>query len=101
MPIGRQTRLLAVPGVAKVVVFRRGGAELQIRWTPTADPYQPRHNLALDDVLAAARQATGIRVRASRERQSARPPPHPGTVPDTEQLATTSCATEDRGHPER
>ncbi|ODT89990.1 MAG: acriflavin resistance protein [Rhodanobacter sp. SCN 67-45] len=50
--------LLAVPGVAKVAVFGGQVRELQIQVRPDA---LIRYDLALDDVLAAARNATGVR----------------------------------------
>ena len=51
-------RLLAVPGVAKVAVFGGEVRQLQVQ----VDPERlVRFDLALDDVLAAARRATGVR----------------------------------------
>lgn len=51
-------RLLAVPGVAKVAVFGGEVRQLQIQINPDR---LIRHRLAMDDLLAAARRATGIR----------------------------------------
>ncbi len=51
-------RLLAVPGVAKVPVFGGEARQLQIQYSPKK---LTQYNLAVDDVLAAARRATGIR----------------------------------------
>lgn len=51
-------RLLAVPGVAKVAVFGGEVRELQVQVRPER---LIQYNLALDDVLTAARRATGIR----------------------------------------
>jgi CzcA family heavy metal efflux pump len=51
-------RLLAVPGVSKIAVF--GGDEKQ--YQIQIDPQQlTRHEIGMNDVVAAARQATGIR----------------------------------------
>ncbi|MBI4620787.1 MAG: efflux RND transporter permease subunit [Desulfobacterales bacterium] len=51
-------RLLAVPGVAKVVVFGGETRQLQIQVQPDR---LIQYNLAINDVVAAARNATGIR----------------------------------------
>ncbi|MGE5174110.1 MAG: efflux RND transporter permease subunit [Betaproteobacteria bacterium] len=51
-------RLLAVPGVAKVAVFGGEMKQFQIRFRPERLVY---YGLALEDVLAAARRATGVR----------------------------------------
>ncbi len=51
-------RLLAVPGVAKVAVFGGEVKQFQIRYHPRK---LVEYGLAVDDVLAAARRATGIR----------------------------------------
>lgn len=51
-------RLLAVPGVAKVAVFGGDVRQLQIQIRPEL---LIKRNLALEDVLTAARRATGIR----------------------------------------
>ncbi|MDB6161004.1 MAG: CusA/CzcA family heavy metal efflux transporter [Gammaproteobacteria bacterium] len=51
-------RLLAVPGVAKVAIFSRERKSLQIQIHPEA---LARFGLGLNDVLNAARQATGVR----------------------------------------
>ncbi len=51
-------RLLVVPGVAKVVVFGGEVKELQIQVHPDR---LIQYNLALEEVLAAARRATGVR----------------------------------------
>ncbi|MYN16787.1 AcrB/AcrD/AcrF family protein [Rugamonas sp. FT107W] len=51
-------QLLAVPGVADVIVFGGAARQLQVQ----ADPaLLQRHGLSLQDVVAAARQATGLR----------------------------------------
>ena len=50
--------LLAVPGVADVVIYGGDTRSIQIK----IHPYQLiRYNLSIDDVLTAARRATGIR----------------------------------------
>lgn len=51
-------RLLAVPGVAKVAVFSEEVRQLQIQVRPDR---LIQYNLAIEDVLAAARRATGVR----------------------------------------
>jgi CzcA family heavy metal efflux pump len=51
-------RLLAVPGVAKVAVFGSDVKQLQIQMQPDQ---LIQYNLAVEDVLRAARRATGIR----------------------------------------
>ena len=51
-------RLLAAPGVANVSIFGGEVKQLQIQVTPER---LAAHGLALDDVLNAARKATGIR----------------------------------------
>jgi len=51
-------RLLAVPGVAKVAVFGGEVRQLQIQLRPDR---LIQYNLTVADVLAAARQATGVR----------------------------------------
>jgi len=51
-------RLLAVPGVAKVAVFGGDVKQYQIQVRPQA---LVRYGLALEEVLAAARRASGIR----------------------------------------
>ena len=51
-------RLLSVPGVAGVAIFGEGIKQLQIQVRPDQ---LIRHNLAIEDVLAAARRATGVR----------------------------------------
>jgi CzcA family heavy metal efflux pump len=51
-------RLLAVPGVAKVAVFSSEAKQLQIQVQPDR---LIQYNLALEDVVRGARQATGIR----------------------------------------
>jgi CzcA family heavy metal efflux pump len=53
-----QPRLLAVPGVAKVAVFGGDEKSLQIQVHPDE---LVRYGLGLNDVLAAARRATGVR----------------------------------------
>jgi CzcA family heavy metal efflux pump len=51
-------RLLAVPGVAKVAIFGGEARQLQIQIQPER---LIQHNLSVGEVLAAARQATGVR----------------------------------------
>ncbi len=51
-------RLLAVPGVANVAVFGGGEKSIQVQIHPDA---LVRYGLALEDVLTAARAATGVR----------------------------------------
>ena len=51
-------RLLAVPGVAKVAVFGGEVKQLQIQVRPER---LAKYKLSVEDVLAAARQATGVR----------------------------------------
>src|SRR5215472_1409488 len=51
-------RLLAVPGVAKVSIFGEEARQIQLQFTPER---LIRYGLAIDDLIAAARQATGIR----------------------------------------
>ena len=51
-------RLLSVPGVAGVAIFGEGIKQLQIQVRPDR---LIRYNLSIEDVLAAARQATGVR----------------------------------------
>jgi Cu/Ag efflux pump CusA len=51
-------RLLAVPGVAKVVVFGGDARSIQVQVHPDQ---LIRYNLGLNDVLTAARRATGVR----------------------------------------
>src|SRR5262249_57881937 len=51
-------RLLAVPGVAKVVVFGGDLRSIQVQVHPSR---LIQYNLGLNDVLAAARRATGVR----------------------------------------
>lgn len=51
-------RLLAVPGVSKVVLF---GGEVQQAQVQLHPEKLLQYNLALDDVLTAARRATGVR----------------------------------------
>jgi CzcA family heavy metal efflux pump len=51
-------RLLAVPGVARVSIFGGEVKQLQIQVTPE---HLAAYGLSLDDVLNAARKATGIR----------------------------------------
>src|SRR5262245_25268875 len=51
-------RLLSVPGVAKVVVFGGDLRSIQVQVHPTA---LIQYNLGLNDVLNAARRATGVR----------------------------------------
>lgn len=51
-------RLLSVPGVAGVTIFGEGVRQIQIQVRPDL---LIRYNLAIEDVLAAARRATGIR----------------------------------------
>jgi CzcA family heavy metal efflux pump len=51
-------RVLAVPGVAKAAVFGGDERSLQVQLRPDA---LLRYGLGIDDVLAAARRATGVR----------------------------------------
>ena len=51
-------RLLAAPGVASVVVYGVGPRQLQVQVLPDR---LVKYDLALDDVLQAARRATGVR----------------------------------------
>ena len=51
-------RLLAVPGVAKVVIFGGEVKQFQVQIEPDQ---LIRHGLSVQDVLAAARRATGVR----------------------------------------
>ena len=51
-------RLLAVAGVAKVSIFGEEARQIQLQFSPER---LIRYGLALDDLIAAARQATGIR----------------------------------------
>lgn len=51
-------RLLAVPGVAKISVFGGDVKELQVQVRPER---LVQYHVSLDEVLAAARQATGVR----------------------------------------
>jgi CzcA family heavy metal efflux pump len=50
-------RLLAVPGVANIAVFGGEVREIQIQYDPEK---LVRHQLTVDDLLAAARRATGV-----------------------------------------
>jgi Cu/Ag efflux pump CusA len=53
-----QPSLLAVPGVSKISIFGGESKEIQIQ----PDPEQlARHNLSIEDLVAAAQRATGIR----------------------------------------
>src|SRR2546430_14296418 len=51
-------RLLGVPGIAKVVVFGGEVRQIQVQVRPER---LIGYGLAVDDVLAAARRATGVR----------------------------------------
>jgi len=51
-------RLLAVPGVAKVAIFGEESRQIQLQFNPEK---LVQYDLTVDDVIAAARQATGIR----------------------------------------
>ncbi len=51
-------RLLAVPGVAKIAVFGGDEKQYQIQINPQQ---LTQHDIGVDEVVAAARQATGIR----------------------------------------
>jgi len=51
-------RLLAVPGVAKVSIFGEEARQIQLQFSPER---LIRYGLAIDDLIAAARHATGIR----------------------------------------
>jgi len=50
-------RLLAVPGVANIAVFGGAAREIQIQYDPEK---LVRHQLTVNDLLAAARRATGV-----------------------------------------
>lgn len=50
-------RLLAVPGVAKIAVFGGEVRQVQVRYDPAG---LLAHELSLDDLIAAARRATGV-----------------------------------------
>jgi CzcA family heavy metal efflux pump len=62
-------RLLAVPGVADVQVFGKGVRELQIQVHPER---LIRFGLGIDDVLSAARRATGVRGAGFLENENQR-----------------------------
>ena len=51
-------RLLAVPGVAKIAIFGEEPRQIQLQFIPEQ---LIRYGLTVDDVISAARQATGIR----------------------------------------
>jgi CzcA family heavy metal efflux pump len=51
-------RLLAVPGVAKIAVWSRELRQIQIQVQPEL---MIKHNVGIEDVLSAARRATGVR----------------------------------------
>lgn len=51
-------RLLAVPGVAKIAIFGEEPRQIQLQFIPQQ---LLQYGLTVDDVIAAARQATGIR----------------------------------------
>jgi CzcA family heavy metal efflux pump len=51
-------RLLAVPGVAKIAIFGEEPRQIQLQFEPQQ---LIRYGLTVDDIVAAARQATGIR----------------------------------------
>lgn len=51
-------RLLAVPGVAKIAIFGEEPRQIQLQFIPQ---HLIQYGLTVDDVIAAARQATGIR----------------------------------------
>jgi len=51
-------RLLAVPGVANVAVWSREVRQIQIQMQSER---MIKHNLGIEDILAAARRATGVR----------------------------------------
>ena len=51
-------RLMAVPGVAHVSVFGGEVRQIQVQFEPER---LFQHNLAVDDIIAATRQSTGIR----------------------------------------
>jgi len=51
-------RLLAVPGIAAVDIFGGQVRQLQVQFSPKK---LEEHNLGINDVIAAARRATGIR----------------------------------------
>ena len=50
--------LLAVPGVAKVAIFGEAARQIQVQFRPER---LIQYGLTVDDVIASARQATGIR----------------------------------------
>ncbi len=51
-------RLLAVPGIAKVSIFGEETRQIQLQFSPER---LIQYDLTVDDIIAAARQATGIR----------------------------------------
>jgi CzcA family heavy metal efflux pump len=51
-------RLLAVPGVAKIAVFGAETRQMQIQFDPQR---LIQHDMTVDDIIAAAQRATGIR----------------------------------------
>ncbi|HVB54872.1 MAG TPA: efflux RND transporter permease subunit [Candidatus Acidoferrales bacterium] len=51
-------RLLAVPGVAKIAIYGEEPRQIQLQFIPQQ---LTKYGLTVDDVIAAARQATGIR----------------------------------------
>ncbi len=51
-------QLLAVPGVAKVAIFGEETRQIQVQFRPEQ---LIKHNLTVDDLIAAARRATGVR----------------------------------------
>ncbi len=62
-------RLLAVPGVAKVAVFGGQVKQIQIQLHPDR---LVRYNLAIQDILAAGRRATGVRGAGFAENRNQR-----------------------------
>lgn len=83
-------RLLAVPGVSQVTVFGGDVKEFQIQFDPKK---LVQHNLGIEDVLAAARQATAIRGAGFVENQNQRIVLHTeGQATDTRIIAGTVVA---------
>ncbi|GAB3468697.1 efflux RND transporter permease subunit [Massilia terrae] len=80
-------QLLAVPGVAEAVVFGGDTRQLQVQVDPAK---LVRYDLTLQDVLAAARAATGVRGAGFIESANQRITLHPdGQVATPEALAQT------------
>jgi CzcA family heavy metal efflux pump len=80
-------RLLAVPGVAKVPVFGGEVKQIQVQVQPDR---LVQYGLAIDDVLAAARRATGVRAAGFVENEGQRVVLHTrGQSLTADQLAKT------------